>query len=146
MGRTIAGAENTWATTFEKIMLVILDFASSLAKVGAAIGAVMLFIPGMQAMGAGLLAASAALAGVSAGVSAGIGKRMANREERARESMASLEPIRTNVNVQPQFNLGNLIQPMSQPMQPASMQSNAIVLRGDDLFVSASRGGARYER
>ncbi len=146
MGRTIAGAENTWATTFEKIMLVILDFASSLAKVGAAIGAVMLFIPGMQAMGAGLLAASAALAGVSAGVSAGIGKRMANREERARESMAALEPIRTSINVQPQFNLGNLIQPMSQPMQPASMQSNSIVLRGDDLFVSASRGGARYER
>lgn len=83
LGRSLSGAENSWATTFEKIMLVVLDFASSLAKLAAGIGAVMLFIPGMQGAGAGLLAAASALAAISAGVTAGINKRAQNRQNRA---------------------------------------------------------------
>lgn len=83
LGASLSGAENSWQTTFEKIIMVVLDFASSLAKLASAIGAVMLFIPGLQGAGAGLLGAALALQAISTGVSMGIEKRASNRDARA---------------------------------------------------------------
>lgn len=83
LGASLSGAENSWQTTFEKIIMVVLDFASSLARLASAIGAVMLFIPGLQGAGAGLLGAALALQAISTGVSMGIEKRASNRESRA---------------------------------------------------------------
>lgn len=61
IGNSIYSVENEWRTGFERILSIVIDFANSVANVMAAIGAVMLFIPGMQGAGAGILAASAAL-------------------------------------------------------------------------------------
>jgi hypothetical protein len=86
LGMALSGADDSWRTTFEKIIGVVLDFANSLAALVAAIGSVMLFIPGFGGMGIGMLAAATALAAVSTGVQAGIDKRASNRQSRARES------------------------------------------------------------
>lgn len=83
LGASLSGAENSMATTFEKITLIFLDFAKSLARLAAGIGGVMLFIPGMQAQGIALLAAATALQAIATGFSMGIDKRISNREARA---------------------------------------------------------------
>lgn len=81
-GRALSGAENAWQTTFEKIVMVMLDFASTLARLAAAVGGVMLFLPGWQGKGVALLAAAAVLQGVASGIQAGINKRAENRQIR----------------------------------------------------------------
>jgi hypothetical protein len=83
LGRSLAGADNQWQTTFERIIMIVLDFAKSLARLAAAIGGVMLFIPGMQGAGAGLLAAAAVLTAASTAIQAGIERRASNRQSRS---------------------------------------------------------------
>jgi hypothetical protein len=90
IGMALSGASNSWETAFEKIMGVVLEFVSSLAKLAAGIGGVMLFIPGFQGMGVGLLAAAAALQAISSGVQAGINKRASNREKRSESDPLAL--------------------------------------------------------
>lgn len=83
LGRSLAGAENEWQTTFEKITMVVLDFAKSLARLAAGIGGVMLFIPGFQGAGAGLLAAAAALQAAISFGQASIQKNASARQQRS---------------------------------------------------------------
>lgn len=84
IGRTLAGVENKFMTTFERIALIMLDFAKQIARLGAAIGAVLLLVPGGQGAGAGLLAASAAVTAAATAVEAGIQRRASNREARSK--------------------------------------------------------------
>jgi tape measure domain-containing protein len=83
LGQSLSGAENTWATTFEKITLVVLDFAKSLARLLAGIGGALMFVPGAQGQAAAMLAAAFGLQATVAGFEAGINKRISNREKRA---------------------------------------------------------------
>ena len=90
IGRSLSGADDSMATAFEKIILIVLDFAKSLARLAGGIGGVMLFIPGLQGTGVALLAAATALSAIAGGFTAGIQKRISNREARADEATRSL--------------------------------------------------------
>jgi tape measure domain-containing protein len=90
IGRSLSGADDSMATAFEKIILIVLDFAKSLARLAGGIGGVMLFIPGLQGTGIALLAAATALSAIAGGFTAGIQKRISNREARADEATRSL--------------------------------------------------------
>lgn len=108
LGRSLSGTTNAFKTGFEQITLIILDFASSLARLAAGIGAVMLFIPGFQGVGAGLLAAATALQAITTGISLGIEKRATNRGNRQRESviappsLGTRSPSFSSMQMQPQ--------------------------------------------
>jgi len=90
IGRSLSGADDSMATAFEKIILIVLDFAKSLARLAGGIGGVMLFIPGLQGTGIALLAAATALSAIAGGFTAGIQKRISNREARAEASVRSV--------------------------------------------------------
>jgi hypothetical protein len=77
LGKSLSGAVNTWKTTFEKIIGVVLDFVAGLAKLAAGIGGLMVALGNPQ--GFAVLAAAAALQAISSGVQAGINKRASNR-------------------------------------------------------------------
>jgi len=96
LGQSLAGAENQWQTTFEKIMLVVVDFAESLARLGAAIGGLLVFIPGMQAAGAGMLAASAALMAATTYARSSIQQRGNERQQAAQETRVNDALIRSD--------------------------------------------------
>ena len=97
------------ATAFEKIILIVLDFAKSLAMLAGGIGGVMLFIPGLQGTGIALLAAATALSAIAGGFTAGIQKRIGNREARAEESMRTMAgssvPDQSMMNLSGEFRV-----------------------------------------
>ncbi len=109
IGRSLSGADDSMATAFEKIIMIVLDFAKSLARLAGGIGGVMLFIPGMQGTGLALLAAATALSAIAGGFTAGIQKRISNREARADESMRSMAsasvPGQSNINLNGEFRV-----------------------------------------
>ena len=90
IGRSLSGADESMATAFEKIIMIVLDFAKSLARLAGGIGGVMMFIPGLQGTGIALLAAATALSAIAGGFTAGIQKRISNREARAEASVRSV--------------------------------------------------------
>ncbi len=90
IGVSLSGADQSMATAFEKIIMIVLDFAKSLARLAGGIGGVMLFIPGLQGTGIALLAAATALSAIAGGFTAGIQKRISNREARAEASVRSV--------------------------------------------------------
>ena len=83
MGKAFAGVDDSWHTAFEKIILVVLDFVGTLAKIFATVGAGMMFIPGAQGLATAILLGAATLQGLASGFSAGINKRANNRQQRA---------------------------------------------------------------
>lgn len=90
IGVSLSGADQSMATAFEKIIMIVLDFAKSLARLAGGIGGVMLFIPGLQATGIALLASATALSAIAGGFTAGIQKRISNREARAEANVRSV--------------------------------------------------------
>jgi phage-related tail protein len=88
LGKSLSGAVNTWKTTFEKIIGVVLDFVAGLAKLAAGIGGLMVALGNPQ--GFAVLAAAAALQAISSGVQAGINKRASNREKRSESDAPAL--------------------------------------------------------
>jgi tape measure domain-containing protein len=109
IGRSLSGADDSMATAFEKIILIVLDFAKSLAMLAGGIGGVMLFIPGLQGTGIALLAAATALSAIAGGFTAGIQKRIGNREARAEESMRAMAgssvPDQSMMNLSGEFRV-----------------------------------------
>jgi tape measure domain-containing protein len=109
IGRSLSGADDSMATAFEKIILIVLDFAKSLARLAGGIGGVMLFIPGLQGTGIALLAAATALSAIAGGFTAGIQKRIGNREARAEESMRAMAgssvPDQSMMNLSGEFRV-----------------------------------------
>jgi tape measure domain-containing protein len=109
IGRSLSGADDSMATAFEKIILIVLDFAKSLAMLAGGIGGVMLFIPGLQGTGIALLAAATALSAIAGGFTAGIQKRIGNREARAEESMRAMAgssvPNQSMMNLSGEFRV-----------------------------------------
>lgn len=83
MGKAFAGVDDSWHTAFEKIILVVLDFVATLAKIFAAAGAAIMFIPGAQGLATAILLGAATLQALASGFSAGINKRANNRQQRA---------------------------------------------------------------
>lgn len=90
IGVSLSGADQSMATAFEKIIMIVLDFAKSLARLAGGIGGVMLFIPGLQGTGIALLASATALSAIAGGFTAGIQKRISNREARAEANVRSV--------------------------------------------------------
>jgi tape measure domain-containing protein len=83
IGKAFAGVDDSWHTAFEQIILVVLDFVATLAKIFATVGAGMMFIPGAQGLATAILLGAATLQGLASGFSAGINKRANNRQQRA---------------------------------------------------------------
>jgi hypothetical protein len=148
LGRSLSGAENQWQTTFEKIAMVVLDFASSLATLAAGIGSVMLFIPGFQGAGAGLLAAALALQAISSGFSAGIQKRASNRESGA---TSVNDALITSGGKVIKFHPDDNILAMKDFSKLGAMGGGQRVevfgkISGQDIFISSDRGGSSFNR
>ena len=83
MGKAFAGVDDSWRTAFEQVILVVLDFVATLAKILATLGAAIIVLPFLQGPAGLYLAAAATLQGLASGFSSGINKRANNRQQRA---------------------------------------------------------------
>jgi hypothetical protein len=83
IGQSLAGADREWQTVFERIVMVFLDFARTIARLAALTGAMLMFVPGMQGLAAGIMAGAAALTAATSAIQAGIQQRASNRQARS---------------------------------------------------------------
>lgn len=99
VGMAMSGTENSFASGFEKIILLVTDFAKQLGNLLIGMGTAIMLVPGLQGPAGLYIAGGSALTAIATGVSAGIQNRIKNREDRANEMSVNDALIRSDGSV-----------------------------------------------